>query len=641
MFFSFILILLNVYLLDRRKGRANDGVFMYICASVAWGLLLFTITEIYSAFKMMRYEILWMTWLGIGILLFIIFVVQCYGQRKHLFNGEKFSNVILKKQYFLYPFAVFACIALYFSLKTVPYNWDSMTYHVSRVAHWAQNESVAHYATNIIRQITSPMFAEFVNLHVYILTGGRDVLLNLLQTVSYLTCAAMVYLIAQKLKCSPFFCFLAAIIYLTMPTAFGEALTTQVDNFATVWLLFFVYILMDFTDREEKIVITPENVKKVCILGVLVAFGYLTKPSVCVAMVIMVIWLFFICIYRKDSLKNIFRLTLFAIPAIALPILPELLRNIKTFSAFSAPIAGQKQLVGTLNPLYLFINFLKNFTYNMPTQYIPQAASFLLKVVRKSASILNVELDSETISEGGNKFTYNGVPDYCHDTANNPVVIYFMLLALIIGLLHWNRKKMADLLCSYSFIVVLSFIIFCSVLRWESFVTRYMVSYLALLCPMIVLQLQRIVNGRIRYAYVGILLFVSFTEFCGIVNYHKSILTDLAYERPIGYYAMRGSEYEPYMDICKRIQEKKYSDIGLCIGENDYEYPLWYVLKDTGVRIEHVLVKNESSVYIDEDFVPDCIIWIGQLQKEEIRIQGQEYGIKQDYIDGYYLLEKI
>lgn len=60
------------------------------------------------------------------------------------------------------------------ALGTIPYNWDSMTYHLPRIAYWRQNRSIAHYATNCIRQISSPVLAEFVNLHVYILCRGHD-----------------------------------------------------------------------------------------------------------------------------------------------------------------------------------------------------------------------------------------------------------------------------------------------------------------------------------------------------------------------------------------------------------------------------------------------------------------------------------
>ena len=85
------------------------------------------------------------------------------------------------------------------ALKTMPYNWDSMTYHMPRVFHWLQNGSVAHYATNIGRQVASPVLGAYVNLHVYALAGGNDLFVNLLQSVSYLSSGILVYAIAGKI----------------------------------------------------------------------------------------------------------------------------------------------------------------------------------------------------------------------------------------------------------------------------------------------------------------------------------------------------------------------------------------------------------------------------------------------------------
>lgn len=46
------------------------------------------------------------------------------------------------------------------------------TYHMSRVAHWAQNRNVEHYPTPIVRQLFQPPWAEFAILQSYVLTGG-------------------------------------------------------------------------------------------------------------------------------------------------------------------------------------------------------------------------------------------------------------------------------------------------------------------------------------------------------------------------------------------------------------------------------------------------------------------------------------
>ncbi|MCL2930746.1 MAG: hypothetical protein MGG11_00090 [Trichodesmium sp. MAG_R03] len=78
-----------------------------------------------------------------------------------------------------------------------PNNWDSMTYHMSRVVHWMQNQSVAHYPTYNLPQLFHPPFAEFTITHLQILSGG-DIFANLVKWLSALSIIG-VSLIAKQL----------------------------------------------------------------------------------------------------------------------------------------------------------------------------------------------------------------------------------------------------------------------------------------------------------------------------------------------------------------------------------------------------------------------------------------------------------
>ncbi len=77
-----------------------------------------------------------------------------------------------------------AAIALVCTLVTAlvaaPNNWDSMVYHLARVAQWASRGSVDFYHTGISRQLSQPPAGEYAILHGYVLTGG-DRLANLVQ----------------------------------------------------------------------------------------------------------------------------------------------------------------------------------------------------------------------------------------------------------------------------------------------------------------------------------------------------------------------------------------------------------------------------------------------------------------------------
>ena len=49
-------------------------------------------------------------------------------------------------------------------------------------------------------------------------------------------------------------------------------------------------------------------------------------------------------------------------------------------------------------------------------------------------------------------------------------------------------------------------------------------------------------------------------------------------------------------------------------------------------------VQNESSVYVDEAFTPDCIIWFAALPEDTVTINGRVYDQVQDFGDNHYLL---
>lgn len=53
-----------------------------------------------------------------------------------------------------------------------PNNFDSMAYHLTRVAHWAQSGSVAFFATNDERQLYMLPWSEYAVAHLVILAGG-------------------------------------------------------------------------------------------------------------------------------------------------------------------------------------------------------------------------------------------------------------------------------------------------------------------------------------------------------------------------------------------------------------------------------------------------------------------------------------
>lgn len=639
-----LLLFLNLYFGQGEQGKKKGKAECYIEGTCLFMLYLYIMTEILSVFHAIRYRTLFFSWFAFDLFLLIFFIVRNRNKsRVQLINVLKRRGLFRKYSY-EYILGLIGAAALVLSVITVPYNWDSMTYHLPRIAYWAQNRSVEHYATNCIRQIASPVLGEFVNLHIYILCRDSDKLLNLLQCVSYLTCAGCVYAISKKLKCNRLFCFAASLLYMTMPIAFAEALTTQVDNFATVWLLFFIYLLLDFSHMEEKISVTRSSACKVCTMGMCVAYGYLAKQSVCIAMLCFLVWILIVCIARKDKIRVLLQLAACASPCVVLPILPEMTRNFNTFHSYASRTTGARQLVGTINPLYLLVDFVKNFCWNLPTRLIQNSHVWIEKVPRKLAEFLNVELDHPAISEDGRIFEMYAAPNYSHDLGLNPLIMWLFILCAILMIMQVRKVSRKNEGEGYSLTAAVSFCLFCAVLRWEPYVTRYMASYFALLCPMIALEIQKWTTPyktqKIRYGIVAVIGVLCITEFFGMVLWHYDIYRNGANRRPEGYFYHWKGEFPLYDAMANDIAQHQYHTVGLYIRGEHFEYPVWKLTKDSVEQIEHVNVENESSIYAKEDYTPDCIVWIRALPEEPVEINGELYDIVYDYGDNHYLLAR-
>ena len=266
----FLLLLVN-------KHSERKWINAWIRALIIWNILLFFQVETASVFKILNIYSIILFWGIINIVsLVILFRNHEFSWSKHSFSKLKLllsrAGALLKHNIFFCVLFMFISVLAFF---TVPYNWDSMTYHLPRIEHWVQNQSISHYGTNILRQISSPVLAEFINLHVFILSGEKDIFLNFLQTCSFFTNAWLIYEMAVKLSCQKKYSKAAVLLFCSMPIAFGEALTTQVDHFAGMWLLIFAFIIIDFWKREEKICFTKEVITKCCIMACCVGFGFL------------------------------------------------------------------------------------------------------------------------------------------------------------------------------------------------------------------------------------------------------------------------------------------------------------------------------------------------------------------------------
>lgn len=638
MFLALLLLLINLSAYRKEK----DFLYSYIKAVICWMLVLFAEIELLSLNQGLSVLSVRLIWIIFDVFLLFLLLVNIPKRKCNFPEMQLKRKLTFPIVMCLIAGIVVVLISFYISVSVAPHNWDSLTYHLPRIMHWAQNGTVEHYVTNISRQVSSPVLAEFVNLNVYLMWGKSDLYFNLLQWSSYVTCAIIVGGIARKLKCTFLYSCMAGILFLTMPIAFAESITTQNDLFTAMWLLMFIYVLLDLYD-SPKLVFNKFYIERTVVLSLCIAFGYLSKPSAIFAVFIFAIGLLLLTLRSKACVSDTIKLLGVSIAIIGLIILPETLRVIFTFKALSDPMVGNRQLVGTLNPLYIFINMLKNLLFNTPNAYI-DTNNLVMSGIYFLAYRLGVKLDDPSISEDGRTFEIIPARTYHHNSAVNPVIFWGTVAVIILAVIFYKRMQLVCIQKMYCVLSVVSFIASCMFIRWEAFVSRYMISYLALLCPVIVLCLNQLcrVESLKAYSYsvIGIIIFVSLIETNLMVEFHmKTVEYAKNNDRGQVYFYICGQgNYGDYVDIAEFIQKQDYHNIGLLMGNDAFEYPLWQYLPKESYQLEHVGVKNETLQYEDISFVPDCI-FVRDVEVDSFDYHGIHYvKVNPEDIKGTFLL---
>ena len=188
---------LFIALVFNKKGLCWRSSFL--SASICWGVLLTGITEMLGVVKSLTLCWLLLFWGGATALLVIAYCFTSQQKASKTRGGIRPFLISLPvfSKFLLAGVAIIVILTGLTALIAPPNNWDSMTYHMSRVMHWIQNQSVSHYPTHILRQLHSNPWSEFAITHFQILTDG-DYLANSVQWFSMVGCILGVTLIAEK-----------------------------------------------------------------------------------------------------------------------------------------------------------------------------------------------------------------------------------------------------------------------------------------------------------------------------------------------------------------------------------------------------------------------------------------------------------
>ncbi|MEU5788665.1 hypothetical protein ABZ754_13160 [Micromonospora purpureochromogenes] len=162
-------------------------------------------------------------------------------------------------------------VELLVALLAEPNNFDSQTYHLPKVEHWVAQGSLDFWPTAIHRQVTIPPGAEYLLLHLRLLTGG-DALHNLVQWAAALGCLVVATRVVAQLGGGRRAQLLTAFLLATTPMVALQATSTQTDLVAAAWAGCAATLALDGLRRRA-------DVGSLLALGAATGLTALTKTS--------------------------------------------------------------------------------------------------------------------------------------------------------------------------------------------------------------------------------------------------------------------------------------------------------------------------------------------------------------------------
>jgi len=582
-------LLLTIFCLRKTAAHPFDALMR---GSLVWAFALVMVSNILSALTLLSFPWLLIYW----IVYSAFFALRLYREKPARLVWPKPDGHM----------RVLACIALLTLITATlypPTTVDTMTYHLPKVMHWQQNNSLEHYYTSILRQTGLSPFAELVVFHSFVLSG-TDALANLAQWSAFIGIICVAAATAALLGAGKTGQTLAALFFATLPMGIAQASSTQTDLVVGFWLMCMAARFLIWKSEA--------STSNAAYFGMAVGMAVLTKGTG------YIISFPFVIAFAVFSMKQYRLLLSKAILSgvIALSIfLPHAYKN---YIAYDNPFIGSdwgkytsiiprptvRSFIATA-----VAHIISNFPIPFMQHDIDQAYEALL-------TVLDIDPKDPVI------FSYGPVSERrklfsTHESqAQNPVhLILFIWCVSGIGIRHYASAN------RYRWLLLASLTLFCLFLSWNYWTLRYQPPLFALAAPLIGFALEKSCGEKTRRVFCILLVLYCIPVLSG--NWSRPLLPPACGANPFSvwtqtreqlYFSERPerSFRERYLAAADILAKERAESIGLVIGEDSWEYPLWALLRarvSVMPRIRHVIPPetDDASPVVPPAFAPQYL----------------------------------
>ena len=560
---------------------------------------------------------------------------------------------------------VLALVLLAVSWVSPPNTVDSLIYHMSKVVHWAQNESLRHFAAINHAQLIRPPWAEMAILHLRTLFGS-DRPANLVQwssmVVSVVAVSGITGLLGGSIKTQ----LLAAAAAFSIPMGVLQSTSTQNDYAAALWAVALAYLVLLGKTRKLPSI-------EVAAMACSVGLGMLTKGTFFAYAAPLLVWHFLPKLRRSQIKALLLNGTAIAAAAVVLN-LGFWSRNVATYGGPYGPSDAVRMSLGRVQSLIPgFLLPTSSAPQDEPTPGAPEDATPSTGGGEKKRIPLatgpdasGVALHSEELGPlngtaiesvigyarlilgmaGWNLITPSSAvnnlimsalgsapsifsDNYLNilelqawnheDTAGNPLHLLLFGFSLLI-LVATRFKGVGRLGAAYAVCVTGAYVFLPTVAsagagNWG---IRYQLPFFVLACPVIACGLSALRWPYLPVAAAGLLLisalpymvFNNTRPIVGKTPWPTRVRSVFVAPPPEILLAMASEAKEAFVGVAEGIAAVGCDRVGLRIDSGDLEYAFWWLLDapQSGVRIETLYPLSSLSGFVDRDFAPCAII---------------------------------
>lgn len=580
--------LFNVLQYYTRKTKGSSAGDNYIGVLLILSLFVLVITEFCSAFNCVRQQCIQWTWFACAGISAALWWRITKGKLFIFFRWKQLLQIHISLP------AIIGSVTLFICLVAYPNNWDSMTYHLARVMHWLQNGNVNHYATHIVRQVSQPPLSEYFQMH-FILLSGSDRFANLVQWMFMTGAVIASGRIALLLTGNTHIAKLSALLAALIPMGILQSSSTQNDMAVS----FFILTALLFAVRAIQ---NCFNFRDVWLFSTVVALACLTKGTAYVFL------LPAIAIYGVIAAVRL-RLGIWK-PLLTGLVIYFALNSFflqRNYTTFHHPLAPDTTLQNAFIGIQtIATNLEKNLAMHFLTPW--QALNRpVIAVTESYHHMIHTDVNDP-------RFNWQFSPPfraaqlYPHeDYATAPLHVLLFCIACIFLLFTLGRHKWELLV--FALAIAGMWVAFSMLLKWQVWHCRLHLPILLASTPLVAYFLYAC-RKYIRIIATGLCILVAapsvFYNYSRPLFGNNSICTNSRFDQ---YFFNQPAIEQPFFQMSAIIQRNNLAHIGLLLSGDSWEYPMWMLLGDVeGLQMQHILVKNASGMYEDNNYIPDGII---------------------------------